>query len=44
MTAVARQPHFWSRSEFERLVTSGGLRPDARLELIDGEMLDMAPG
>jgi Uma2 family endonuclease len=43
MTAVAHQPHLWSRREFERLVTSGGLQPDARLELIDGEILDMAP-
>jgi Uma2 family endonuclease len=43
MTAVAHQPHVWSRVEFERLVAVGGFDPDARVELIDGEILDMAP-
>lgn len=43
MTAVAHQPHIWTHAEFERMVATGGLVPNARVELVDGEILDMAP-
>ena len=43
MAAIAHQPHLWTRAEYERLIETGGLHPEARLELIDGEILDMAP-
>jgi Uma2 family endonuclease len=42
MAAIAHQPHLWTRDEYERLIETGGLHPEARLELIDGEILDMA--
>ncbi|MGB5733122.1 MAG: Uma2 family endonuclease [Thiohalocapsa sp.] len=42
MAAIAHQPHLWTRAEYERLIETGGLHPDARLELIDGEILDVA--
>jgi Uma2 family endonuclease len=42
-----RQPHRqlyrWSRAEYERMADAGVFEPDARLELIDGEILSMAP-
>jgi Uma2 family endonuclease len=42
MSAIAHQPHLWTRAEYERLIETGALHPEARLELIDGEILDMA--
>jgi Uma2 family endonuclease len=42
MSAIAHQPHLWTRVEYERLLETGALDPEARLELIDGEILDMA--
>jgi len=42
MSAIAHQPHLWTRAEYERLIETGALDPEARLELIDGEILDMA--
>ena len=35
--------HRWTVSEFQRLGETGLLAPDARLELIDGELFEMAP-
>jgi Uma2 family endonuclease len=43
MTAAAHLPHVWTRVEYERLIASGGLHPESRVELVDGEILDMAP-
>jgi Uma2 family endonuclease len=43
MTAAAHLPHLWTRLEYERLVESGGFHPESRVELVDGEILDMAP-
>lgn len=43
MPATAHRPHIWTRTEYEQLIASGGFAPGARLELIDGEILDMAP-
>jgi len=42
MTAIAHKPHVWTRPEYEQLVGSGGLGPESRVELVDGEILDMA--
>jgi len=33
----------WLRREYERLIASGLLAPDERVELIDGEILQMTP-
>ena len=38
-----RETHRWSRAEFERMAAAGVFEPDARLELIDGEVLRMPP-
>lgn len=41
--ASLAKPHSWTRSEYERMVDVGVFHPDARFELIDGEIIDMAP-
>ncbi len=41
MPAVRR--HRWSRREYERAVAAGVFPPDARLELVDGEIVEMTP-
>lgn len=41
--ASLAKPHSWTRSEYERMVDAGVFHPDARFELIDGEIIDMAP-
>lgn len=46
MHATQASPHTprrWTRAEFDRLVEHGLLREDERVELIDGEILTMAP-
>ena len=43
MPAIAHRPHIWTRTEYENLIVSGGFAPGTRLELIDGEILDMGP-
>jgi Uma2 family endonuclease len=35
--------HRWSRAEYDRAAAAGVFSADARLELIDGEILDMTP-
>lgn len=35
--------HRWSRAEYDRAAVAGVFSVDARLELIDGEILDMTP-
>ncbi|MGI9334733.1 MAG: Uma2 family endonuclease, partial [Gammaproteobacteria bacterium] len=37
------QRHTWSREEYERMVTAGVFHAEARLELIDGEIVNMVP-
>lgn len=41
--ALLAQPHRWTRTEYERMVEAGVFHPEARFELIDGEIIDMAP-
>lgn len=43
MTVAARNIHTWSRAEYERIVEAGGFAPDSRVELLDGEIVDMSP-
>ncbi len=39
----APEPHRLSIDEYHRLIASGGLDEDARVELIDGHIVDMSP-
>lgn len=44
MNAVLELPrHRFSRAQYERMVDAGIFGPDDRLELLDGELIDMAP-
>lgn len=43
MSAAAPKPHLWTRAEYDQIIAVGGFDPDARLELIDGEIMDMPP-
>ena len=43
MSRPAEQVHRWTRAEYERIVDAGGFHPGARLELLDGEIVDMSP-
>ena len=44
MSAVLELPrHRFDRSQFERMVDAGVFSPEDRLELLDGEIIDMAP-
>lgn len=36
-------PHMWTRLEYERMIEEGVFSPTARFELIDGEIITMAP-
>lgn len=38
---VTIRPHRWTRAEFENMVLTGIFNPEARVELIEGEILDM---
>lgn len=40
---VAIQRHRWSQEEYDRMITAGVFHPEARLELIDGEIMNMTP-
>lgn len=35
--------HRWSRAEYEHMVEVGGFQPEARVELLDGDIIDMSP-
>ncbi len=41
MSASAIQLHRWNREEYEHMTAAGIFLPDARLELIDGEIIEM---
>lgn len=43
MTETVIQRHRWTREEFERMVAAGVFHPEARLELIEGEIVNMVP-
>ena len=43
MSTSAIQLHRWSRREYDRMIASGVFHPEARLELIDGEIYHMTP-
>ncbi len=43
MSVAAPKPHLWTRAEFDRIIAAGGFEPEARLELIDGEIIEMPP-
>lgn len=36
-------PHRWTRAEYERMVDAGTFAPGTRVELIDGEIVEMPP-
>jgi Uma2 family endonuclease len=40
---LAQTKHRFSVSEYYRMAETGVLRPDARVELLDGEIIDMSP-
>ena len=40
---IAAPHHLISVAEYQRMVAAGAFDPEARIELIDGEILDMAP-
>lgn len=37
------EPRRWTRAEYERMIEHDLLRPEERVELVDGEILTMAP-
>lgn len=41
--ALVAKPHRWTRIEYERMVEAGVFHPEARFELMDGEIIDMTP-
>lgn len=43
MTVAEVTTRRWSRAEYERLVDVGVFRPEERLELIEGDILEMSP-
>ncbi|OGI47632.1 MAG: hypothetical protein A2151_01735 [Candidatus Muproteobacteria bacterium RBG_16_65_34] len=43
MSSVSVQRHRWARQEYERMIAAGVFHPQARLELIDGDIVHMTP-
>lgn len=43
MSATAPLLHHWTRTEYERMVDAGVFVPGARMELLDGEIIEMSP-
>jgi Uma2 family endonuclease len=43
MSIAAVKTHRWTREQFERMAEAGLLRPDQRVELVDGVIYDMTP-
>lgn len=41
--AATPRPHLWTRMDLQRMVESRILDPEARIELLDGEIVDMPP-
>ncbi len=43
MSVAVNQPRKWTREEYDRLIEQGVFQEDERLELIEGEILEMTP-
>ena len=43
MAVAEMEQHRWTREEYERMAEAGFFHPDARVELIEGIVYDMAP-
>jgi Uma2 family endonuclease len=43
MTAAVQRRHLWTRQEYDRMVEAGVLGPESRVELLDGEIIEMPP-
>lgn len=43
MSVAAIKPRKWTRKEYDRLIEQGAFHEDERLELIEGEILEMTP-
>jgi len=43
MSETAVQNRLWSREEYDRLIRGGMFHPEERLELIEGEIIQMSP-
>ena len=43
MSTQVEHRHRWTRAEYDRVVESGGLGPEDRIELLDGELWDVSP-
>ncbi len=43
MPRAAIQRHYWERQEYDRMIAVGIFHPEVRLELIDGEIINMTP-
>lgn len=43
MSRTAVQRHYWARQEYDRMIAAGVFHPEVRLELIDGEIINMTP-
>lgn len=43
MSSAVCSAHSWSRLEYERIVEAGGFMANARVELLDGAIIDMSP-
>jgi len=43
MAVAANDVHRWKREEYERMAAQGFFPPEARVELVDGIVYDMAP-
>jgi Uma2 family endonuclease len=41
--ASPSQVHHWTRAEYEHIVNTGGFPENTRLELLDGNIIDMSP-
>ena len=43
MSVAAPEPFRWSRDRYERMVEAGILGPETRVQLLDGEVIQMTP-